>query len=190
MKPDGAAGDPINILAGVDTDIAGDDGQKQMRGRSKGFDPHTLALEIENAVNPFAPEHFKAADMHGAEGGYRQPAIERGDEHGGEIRAEIDFAAGDRLGCVDGRRGVSDVADIGKALGPQQLIGDVLGGDADTGNLREAHGGRFEHPLGCWCRRSAQQDRATCRRHCGQKAAAGLHHRHRKPPPGNRPCRA
>src|SRR6267143_4042224 len=104
--PDGAAGDPINILAGVDTDIAGDDGQKQMRGRAKGFDPHTLALEIENAVNPFVPKHFKAPDMHRAEGGYRQTAIERGDEHRGKIRTEIDLAAGDRLGCVDGRRGV------------------------------------------------------------------------------------
>ena len=83
--PDGAAGDPINILAGVDIDIGEDDGQKQMHGRAKGFDPDALALQLENAVNPFVPEHFKAPDMHRTQGGYRQAAIERGDEHRGKI---------------------------------------------------------------------------------------------------------
>src|SRR5437879_4030638 len=90
-RPDGAAGDPVNILAGVDTDIGEDDGQKQMHGRAEGFDPDALALQIENAVNPFVPEHFKAPDMHGAEGGYRQAATERVDEHRGKIRTEIDL---------------------------------------------------------------------------------------------------
>jgi hypothetical protein len=57
--PDGAAGYPINIFAGVDTDIGGDDGQKEMRGRAKGLDPDTLALQLENAVNPFVPNTSK-----------------------------------------------------------------------------------------------------------------------------------
>jgi hypothetical protein len=93
-----------------------------MRGRPKGVDPDALALQLENAVNPFVPEHFKAADMDGAQGGYRHAAINRGDDHRGKIRTEIDLAARDPLGCVDARR---HVADIGKAFRPQQLLGHV-----------------------------------------------------------------
>src|SRR5215471_15430601 len=40
------------------------------------------------------------------------------------------FAQGTQPPCAS-----RDVADIGKALGPQQLIGNVLGGDADAGDL-------------------------------------------------------
>ena len=46
-----------------------------MRGRAKGVDPDAFALQLENAVKPFVPEHFKAADMHGTQGGYRHAAI-------------------------------------------------------------------------------------------------------------------
>src|SRR5207302_10981905 len=111
---------------------------------AKGLDPDTLALQLENAVNPFVPEHFKAAEMHWAKGGYRHAAIERGDEHRGKIRTEIDLAARDPLGCVDARR---HVADIGKAFGPQQLLGDVLRGGANAGGPWEAHRCRFEPPF-------------------------------------------
>ena len=95
-----------------------------MRGQPKGVDPDAFALQLDNAVNPFVPEHFKAADMHGAQSGYRHAAIERGDQHRGKIRTEINLAARDPLRCVDARR---YVADIGKAFGPQQLLGHVLG---------------------------------------------------------------
>src|SRR6266436_8462132 len=90
-----------------------------MHGRAEGFDPDALALQLENAVNPFLPEHFKAADMHGTQGGYWHAAIERGDQHRGKIRTEIDLAAREPLGLVDGR---SDVADVGETFGPQQLL--------------------------------------------------------------------
>src|SRR5262249_44742309 len=97
----------------------------QMHGRAEGFDPDALTLQLENAVNPFVPEHFEAADMHGTQADYRQATIERADQHRGEIRTEIDLAARDRLGGVEGRSGIADVADIGKTLGPQQLLGHV-----------------------------------------------------------------
>jgi len=39
--------------------------KKQMRGQPKGVDPDAFALQLDNAVNPFVPEHFKAADIVG-----------------------------------------------------------------------------------------------------------------------------
>ena len=39
------------------------------------------------------------------------------------------------------------IGDIAKSLGAQQLLGDILRGEADAGNFPNSDGGRFERRL-------------------------------------------
>jgi hypothetical protein len=143
-------------------------------GRREGFDPDAFAFEIGNAAYLLVSEHLKAADMHRTQNGYRDTLLEPSDQHRGKIRSEISVAAGDAL-----QRGIAcrHVADIGKALGTQQFLGDILGSDTDAGDFRQPHRVCFECSFRRHSRR-AQQRRGTDPGKPGEKAASRLRPRH------------
>jgi len=101
-----------------------------------------LALEIEDAVDVFARDQLEAADMLPADDRDWLTGIDRDEECGGVIGGEVNLAVGERersrhtgFRCHE--------ADVGKALRPQKLVGDILRCDADAGNLRQPNGCRF-----------------------------------------------
>jgi len=69
-----------------------------------------------------------------------------GDQHRGEIDAEINLSAGDPLRRVAARR-QAHVPDIGKAFLAPQLFGNLLRSDADPAEIGYAYRGCFESVL-------------------------------------------
>jgi hypothetical protein len=122
--------------------------------------PDGLAFEIGNAANGFLPEQIEAADMHACQDRDCLAAIDGRDKRRRVIHGEIDFAAPDRPRPRTCR--YFHVADIGKALGAQQLLGDPLGTNADARAFRKLHGSRFEDPFGGHRRRNADEARRAC----------------------------
>jgi hypothetical protein len=74
------------------------------------------------------------------------PGIDRNDEGRREVCSEVDLAARQRERSRNPGIG-RHVADIGEALRPQELVGDILGRDANTGDFRQPDGGCFGWPL-------------------------------------------
>ena len=104
-----------------------------------------LTLEIDDAADTLAPEQFEAAHMHAAEQYNRCPGIDGLDMIDGSGHAEIRLAASHRRGYGVGRR--LHIADIGEAIGTQQLLGDVLRSLADRRDSGKSHSRRFEGTL-------------------------------------------
>ena len=105
--------------------------------------------------------------------------IHRDDERSGEVQAEVRLPAADQL-RLDPTGFRHDVADLGKAFRAQQLLGDILGRDADAPDLCKADASRF----GRWLRGKRLLDPneargAGCRK-AGQEATAILNDLHRK----------
>ena len=70
------------------------------------------------------------------------------------------------------------VADVGEAFRPQQLPGDILRRNANTGNSCEPDDGRFRRRFLGKRIRCADESCGAGRRQRGQKAASILHHVH------------
>jgi len=71
------------------------------------------------------------------------------------VLGEIRLAAGDRLVELGARRRI-DIADISKPFGAQQLLADVLRGNANRRDFHQAHRCRFERTLSGKCARREQ----------------------------------
>ena len=81
--------------------------------------------------------------MHAAQSRERSAAIDRLDERRRERQREIRFAVSNLLREFEGWPRI-DIADIGKSLRAQQLLGNVLRRDADAGDLHNTARGRFQ----------------------------------------------
>ena len=147
----------------------------------RALHPDALALQIGDAADVFVPEQLEAAGITPASKVIGSPAIDRGNE----IRRIS--STGNRP-CRCATRSVTpeprfDIADIGEAVRAQQLFGEILRRDADE--RRSFRGARrwFRAApprralAGAAARPTAPASDAVVR-----EAAAGLHHRHRKPP--------
>jgi len=136
----------MQILPRVDADMGGHGGKEQVAGRSQIGDSHPLALQLGEAASGIIDKKLEATDMHAAEHRQVNAAIEAGDEHGCEVRAEINLAARNPFRRVMARS-QTHVTNIGKALGAEQFFGDVLRSNANAVNPGNAHGGCFEATL-------------------------------------------
>jgi len=105
-------------------------------------------------------EQLVAAGMHGGDDLDRQLVVDRDDMRERQIRVEIQLVASEflLLGC-DGR---VDVTDIGKPLGAQQRLTDILRRETDHRYLAEPDG----VGLPCWLSRTRGPPR-------GETGAAG-----------------
>ncbi len=169
---DGAAGDPAYLLAGVDADFGGDDRQKQVLRRTQGCDTDAAAPQLDHAADVFIHKQLEAADVYAGQCLHLDAAIDPGDLHRGIVQAKIYRAALDHVRCVDPRR-QRHIANIGKALGAQQLLGDILGGNADALPFRETDSRRLEGAFGGQHPRRADEAGGTRHRQRGQKPASG-----------------
>jgi hypothetical protein len=88
------------------------------------------------------------------------------------VQAEIHLAARDA--DMLGRRRHRHVTDIGEAFRAQQLLGDVLGRDADAGDLGEADRGRLRRRFSGGRSRGTDQARDAGRGDGSHEAASAL----------------
>src|SRR5262249_7113391 len=98
-----------------------------------------------------------------------------------EFQGEVRFAVSDLLREFAGWPRL-DITDIGESLRAQQLLGDILRGDADAGDLHNAHGGSFEGSLCARHSRDVQEAGSAGQCNAVDERASGLCRRHWKPP--------
>jgi hypothetical protein len=120
-----------------------------------------LTLEIADMTDTFGGEQLEAADMDAGQHDDRRPGLDHPRQIvEGEAIGEIDLAACYSL--VLGRSGHDfRVADVGKTLGPKQVLGDIFRGNANTAVIDQPDGRRFEGTFGSQSRRRVQQARGA-----------------------------
>jgi hypothetical protein len=82
-----------------------------VRGRSERLHPDAFVLQVGDGANSFPRQQLLAADMHTGQNRQRFTGIDRLDNSGRIIEAEVDLATGDFRRPI--RRRI-DIADIGK----------------------------------------------------------------------------
>src|SRR4029077_5342596 len=150
---------PPNIVGGVEPNMGRRGGQEHVCARAQGFDADALAFEVGDAVDAVPREQFETADVNAGKQDDRFSGINCGDPIGRMRHAEIDLTPRDRPGSGS-RRGL-DIADLGKTLRAQQLLGDMLRGVAKRMPVCNASGRRFKGALRSKCWRSAQSADST-----------------------------
>jgi hypothetical protein len=128
--------------------------EEQVLRFSQASDPDILALEVGHTTDAWPRPQFEAANMHAGNERDSGAAVDRGDPIRSEVYTEIDLGARKRLGSASWV--LRHIADLGKALGPQQLLGDMLRGNADARVFEKPYGGGFEGSFrgqrsGCAC---------------------------------------
>ena len=158
-----------------------------MRGRTQGLDADGLSLQFCNAGYALPREQFEAADHHAGQQRHALAGIDRLHALRGVERPKVGLAARDFSDVrLIYRR--FDIADIGKALSAQQLLGDVQGGNAEA-TLLKPNGRRFERSLRSFRPASADQAGGAGGRDAAQEGASSLHQCHRMPPRIHAPAR-
>jgi hypothetical protein len=137
-----SAGDPADVVDRVEPDMSRHDGHVLVLAPSQGWHADALALQVADAADRVVSEQFKTADMHPSQQRDRVAGIDCGHPPKHSVHQEIGFAARNRLPREAWRR--IHIADIREALRAQQLLGDILRGNADASGLRNANGGCFE----------------------------------------------
>ena len=108
--------------------------QEDVRGRAQVRHAHGLALEVGDAADAFGREQLEAADVHAGDDRDLFAGLDRDEQRRREVQREVDLAAGDQFRLPGAGVG-HHVADVGEAFLLQQLLGDVLGRDADAAAL-------------------------------------------------------
>jgi hypothetical protein len=135
---------PVDVLGRIEPHPRGHQDQQRRRA---GIEADGLALQLGDVANVVAREEFVAADMDTAEHDNRRAGVDRVEKIERAGGAEIELAAADRL-AYGGGIGL-DIADVIKALGPQQLLGGILRRKAHGRNLGEADCRGFRSWIGC-----------------------------------------
>jgi len=155
-----AGGNPPDIVGGVEPDMGGRGGQKDVCAPAQGLNADALFFQITDAVDAFPREQFEAADVDAGQQDDRFAGIDCRDPVRGVSHAEIDLTPRDRPGGIS-RPGI-DIADLGKTLRAEQRLGDMLRGVAEGMPVRNAKGRRFKGSLRGHRWRSAQEAGGAC----------------------------
>jgi hypothetical protein len=105
------------------------------------LDADGFSFQTSDAADAVIDEQFEAADHRAGQHRYPLAGIDRLHALRGIERPKVAFAARELPEVFEIRP--IDIADIGKALGAQQVLGDVQRGYAE-GRLQNANGRRFE----------------------------------------------
>jgi hypothetical protein len=177
VHPAVGAGHPTNVPGGIEPDLGGHQGQQASWGRPK---PDNLAFQIGDVANTLPREQFEAADMDASQHDDRGARLDQRNTSKRREIVEIELAAQNGVLLLGSRR--LDIPDIGEALGPRQLLGQIFGGNADAAVIHQSDSGRFQcFGRGHYMRRAVDARRA-CRRECLQEPASGVRHWHSKSP--------
>ena len=90
---------------------------------------YALPFQVGDAADAAMGEQLVAAGMHAGDDGDRQLAIDRDDVRERQVRLEIELAVPEVFQLPSDAR--VDVADIGKPVGAQQGLADILQGETD-----------------------------------------------------------
>jgi hypothetical protein len=118
-----------------------------VQGVAYHVDSGGLALEVADPRDPLAAEHFEAAHVDARQEHDWIALIDPDDVRRDEVQAHVRLARGQ----TDGDRPathVLEMRDLGEALGPQQLVGDVLRGPAEARGLEQPQARRLRRRLG------------------------------------------
>ena len=138
--------------------------QEDVLARAESLDTDRLALEVAHGADPFGAEQDKAADVNSREHEDRIPGIYLHHKRRDEVEGDVGLPGREGLGRLDPRR-CAKVLHVGEPFGAQKIIGHVLGGDADAGDLHQLDPCGLEGRLGDSGRRvGAQPRRRPCRR--------------------------
>src|SRR3954454_14158117 len=105
----------------------------------------------------------------------RLARIDRNDEGWRKVRREVDLAAGKRKGGDCSGLGYH-IADVGKALGPQQLLSEILGRNADAGDFSNSDCRGFQPFVLSLQTRRPDEAGGAGGREGGKEAASTLRH--------------
>src|SRR5262249_9692556 len=108
--------------------------QEQMLARAQARNPYVPAPWIGDAAGALSRKQLEAADVLATDDRDWLPGIDRNDEGRREVRSEVDLAARERKCGWNSGIG-RHVADVGEAFRPQELVGDILGRDANAGDF-------------------------------------------------------
>jgi len=150
-----------------------------MRGRTQGLDADGLPFQISDGADAVVGEQFEAADHRAGQHRYPLAGIDRLHALRGIERPKVALAARELPEVFEIRP--IDIADISKALGAQQLLGDVQRGYAE-GRLQNADGRRFERFLGGHRSHRRDETGGTSQRQHFQKTSPRLRQCHWRPP--------
>src|SRR6266542_1393683 len=173
--------DPVDIVVRVKPDVSGHGKQECVLVLPADFNPDGLAFQLEDAAYLLPREQLIAADMDAAEHRDRTASVDRLDRARRKFQRKIRFAASDPYRKLDGRPGI-DIAYLCEALRAQKLLGDVLRGNANTGEFQQPHRGRFERRLGGQQVRRPHEAGSTGCCEAGNETATILNQCHCKPP--------
>jgi len=132
----------MDVLARIKPDMSGHHDRKRVAKRPQGLHADAFALEVGDAADPFVREQLEATDHYTGEQHDRVAGINLPDEIWRIVQGEISLAER----CRYPRRHVY-IADVGETLGTQQLLGHVLGSNADGRNLAQSNRSCFEGPI-------------------------------------------
>src|SRR5215813_14765440 len=149
--------DPLDVLQGMEPHVGG-------HGRDEGVTVvpekghrDLLALEVPDGTHPIRPEQLVAARMQSAEHDKRFPSLEVEDESWGGIGTEISLSGAQHLAWYEGSFELH-VLHVREPLGPQELLSDVHGCQADRRLPDEPDSGRLGRCLGPRARRSGHTE--------------------------------
>src|SRR5215831_2086164 len=153
--------DPLDVLQGMEPHVGG-------HGRDEGVTVvpekghrDLLALEVPDGTHPIRPEQLVAARMQSAEHDKRFPSLEVEDESRGGIGTNVSLSGAEHLAWYEGSFELY-VLHVGEPLGPQELLSDVHGCQADRRLPDEPNSSRLGRRLGPRLGRSDHTETGGC----------------------------
>ena len=121
---------PVDVFGRIEADMSRQHRRNPGPSRPRGLHAYTSPFQVFNAADIFLGEQLIATDHYAAQHCDRFTCVDRPDQSPGRVGVEIDRTASQVLGYRGAPRLVGqieiDIADIGKALRAQQLLGDEL----------------------------------------------------------------
>ena len=141
-----------------------DAGEEGVLGTPEVRDTCGLTLEVGDPSHPLGGDDFETPYVHAGEEHRGVPLVQSNDVGSHEVQADVRLRRHEQLRCRTARE--IHVGHVGEALGPEEVLGDVLGGPAGSALfLEEPQLRRF----GRWLRSGALRSHPEARRrHQGQ----------------------
>jgi hypothetical protein len=164
--------DPRDVLSRVYTDIGKHARDKQVITDPEPAHSNSLALEIADRVDPLVPEEFVTAHMNAGKHHYRLPAIECRENVEDPKHLDVCHSRGQGV-RARGAGGYLGVLDLRKPFETEQLLGEILGREADRRILGQANARGLRRRFGCGEPRNREKRSGAQCRGTGEEPATG-----------------
>jgi hypothetical protein len=175
------AGDPLDVLLGVEPNVLRHDREVEMAARAQGVDAHAPTLQVADAADRLTREQLVAADVQSADRGHRSAQIQMMNDSSGKGDVEVQLTICQHLTGRDAQARVH-IPDIREAFAAQERLHHVRRREANGGRLLQANRGCLQRALARERAARAKDASGRGQRRTGQEIAAGLHDMHAKSP--------